>query len=369
MPRPLTDDQIRRLRLRGQQLLRDAEDVPDVAAVVRQVGGLQAQDLPAALLSARARCRGLTAEAMEHALLETRSLVRTWLMRGTIHLVAAEDIGWLLAVFGPRFNNTSRRRREQLGLDDETAIRGACVLEDVLHRRGPLTRAEIRAEPALEAVPLDGQAAPHLIRYAALEGRLCYGPWQDGEPAYAALTAWIDRPAPPPEHEALALLTRRYLRAYGPATPRDMATWSGLTLGPVREGFERIEDELAEVVVEGETAWMLTEETQRLDDLPRRFGTRLLPKYDTLLLGYRSRDWILPAAHAKRICPGGGLLRRSVLADGRIVGTWDPVRYGDDLRVVVELFEDISPAARDELEVDAEDVGRFLGHAATLEMA
>lgn len=370
MPHPLSANQVRRLRLHAQRLAPGPETTPDIAAVVRWVVGLQAQDARAAALSARARFPGITADAVARALTQTRSLVRTWLMRGTLHLAAADDLHWLLAALAPRFKKTSRRRREQLGLDDETAARGAQTLEEVLRRRGPLTRAQIRAAPALKDVPLDGQAAPHLIGYAALDGRVCHGPARDGNPTYAPLADWIDLPAAPSEHEALAMLTRRYLKAYGPAGPRDMARWSGLTLRVVRKGFERINHELTEVAVGGEPAWVLAEETPPLDEPPRHPVLHLLPKYDTLLMGYQRRDWILPAKHAKRIYPGGGLLRRSVLAVGRIVGTWDPKREGNDiLRVVVDLFEDLPPPVCDALAAEAEDVGRFSGKRGVLEIA
>lgn len=366
----LSDEQIRWLRLRAQQLVPGSGAASDVAAVLRRVVGIQAQDARAAALSVRARCPGIAAEDVQSALEETRTVVRTWLMRYTIHLAAAEDVRALLSVLGPRFKKTSRRRRAQLGLDDATADRGAETLEAVLRREGPLTRDEIRAVPDMEGVPLDGQAAPHLIGYAALGGRVCHGPERDGDPTYVVLDDWIDGATPPADADALAMLTRRYLSAYGPAGPRDMAAWSGLTLTRVREGFERIEDELTAVSAGEETLWMRAEDARPSIAPPEEPAVRLLPKYDTLLLGYRDRDWVLPPDYASRIHPGGGLLRRSVLVDGRIVGTWDPEREGDDtLRVAVELFEDIAPDARDALAAEADDVGRFFGKTGRLEIA
>lgn len=366
MPDILSDQQVRDARLHAQHLVLDREThAAPTRDVVRWVTGIQAQDLRAAALSIRARRPGTPRDAVDRALVEERSIVRTWLMRGTLHLATAADVHWLLAALGARFVATSRRRREQLGLDDETATRGARLLEDVLQERGPLTRAEIRSEPVLNDVPLEGQAAPHLLRYAALEGRICYGPTRDGAPTYVALEDWIGRRDAPSERAAQIALARRYLRAFGPATPADMAQWSGLTLTRARALFEDLGDELVEVRVDGHPAWMLEAEGPARGPL-----ARLLPKYDTLLLGYRSRDWILPPEHATHIYPGGGLLRRSVLAGGRIVGTWDPQpRGGDVVEICVRLFEEISPAAREQLSSDAADVGRFLGGTGVLEIA
>ena len=134
-------------------------------------------------------------------------------MRGTLHLAAADEVGWLLSVLGPRFKKTTRRRREQLGLDDETAARGARVLEEVLRHRGPLTRDEIRTAPDFDDVPLEGQAAPHLLGYAALDGRVCHGPKRSGAPTYVPLSEWLDLADAPPAHRARARLARHYLRA------------------------------------------------------------------------------------------------------------------------------------------------------------
>lgn len=378
MPETLSDDQVRRLRLHAQHLTptsdaaseEGSEASQEVSHVVRQLGGLQAQDIRAAALSVRARHPQITLRDVKRALTETRSVVWTWLMRGTLHLAATEDVPWLLAALAPRFKKTSRRRREELGLDDETVSRAAKTLEETLRHRGPLTRSEIRTDPALDDVPLDGQAAPYLLQYAALEGRVCHGPERDGTPTYVALGDWIDPVDPLSTDEARTSLTRRYLNAYGPATPRDMARWSGLTLTQTRKNFAHLDDARTKVTEDDEPAWMLGESRSHLDNPSPRLETRLLPKYDTLLLGYESRDWILPVAHAKNIYPGGGLLRRSVLANGHIAGTWDPKTDGEkNLRVEVELFKEISSTAHEQLAEEARSIGRFLGRTGTLEIA
>ena len=358
MTRELSDEQARTLRLDAQQLGRDRGTEIDDA--VRRVVGIQAQDAPAAGLSIRCRCPGISAADVDRRLWHDRSIVRTWALRGTLHVVSAEDVPLIVTLLGARFNRASRGRRGRLGLDDQTAEAGAQALEDLLGRRGPLTREEIRADPAMKHVPLHGQAAPHLIGYAALQGRICCGPSRDGEPTYVRLDDWISRADAPSEAQALAVLTRRYLRGYAPAAPEDVAAWSGLTVSAAREGFAQLADELAEVSVAGEPMWMLAGQRAGRPSADRI--VRLLPKYDTLLMGYRSRDWVLPKAHAKRIFPGGGLIRRSILSGGRIVGTWGPKREGADrLRIKVDVFEDLSLGAREALHDEITDVARFLG--------
>jgi hypothetical protein len=166
--RSLSDDQVRRLRLRSQRLApRPRDGSVDVGRLVRDLGGVQAQESPAAALALRARRSGLTATEVEHARVTARTIVRTWAMRGTLHLLAASDLGWLLPLLGPVFSQGSRRRRLELGLDDETTARGVRLLHDTLARESPLTRAEIVERLGARGLRLEGQAAPHLIGQAA----------------------------------------------------------------------------------------------------------------------------------------------------------------------------------------------------------
>ncbi len=143
----------RGLRIRAQGLV--GERATAVPAAVRRVVGLQAQDGKAARLSVRVRTEGLDAAAVTAACNEDRSVVRTWGMRGTLHMVAAEDVGWMLGVLGPRFARAARGRRHQLGLDDRVTARGMKALSAVLAETGPLTRAEALTRLARHGVELD----------------------------------------------------------------------------------------------------------------------------------------------------------------------------------------------------------------------
>jgi hypothetical protein len=146
--------------------------------VVRDAAGIQAQDPTAAALSIRVRSRGLSAGGVERARTQERSIVASWLMRGTLHLVAAEDHGWLVALVGPVFVAAGRRRLAQLGLDHDTTARAVRAIEDALAEHGPLARGPLADHLRAGGVPVEpgGQAVVHLIRRAALEGRVCLGP-------------------------------------------------------------------------------------------------------------------------------------------------------------------------------------------------
>jgi hypothetical protein len=370
MTRPLSEHQARLLRLRSQRLTGNRPR--DVHELVRVMGGIQAQDTAASRLAVRPRGAGLDARAVRDACNRERSLVRTWAMRGTLHMVTAEDVGWLVALLGPVFATANRRRRLQLGLDEDTCARGLRAIGKVLAADGPLPRGELVSRLAGEGVVVDprSQAPAHLVAYAAMQGLVCRGPDLDNdEPTYVLLDDWVGNGSSSLDPEAaLAELTRRYLGAHAPATPADLAAWAGIAAGRARRGFELVAGELVEVEAAGAPAWTLTGAT-----LPRpgrgRPCVRLLYRFDDYLLGWRGRDLVLASRFARRIHAGGGWIHPAVLVDGRVVGTWRLAPgAGDRLTVAVEPFEPLD-GALSRLEDEAADLGRFLGATATLSVA
>jgi hypothetical protein len=177
MTRTLSEDQVRFLRQRAQGLASPASGGASAAtAIVSRLCAVQAQYLTSAQLALRARSADLLASDVARARMEERTLVRAWLMRGTLHLVTADDFAWLQPLYGPLNAAGERRRRLQLGLDDVTAARGIQLLRDALESNGPLTRAEIVERLAAGGLRLAGQARPYLIALAAHQGILCHGP-------------------------------------------------------------------------------------------------------------------------------------------------------------------------------------------------
>ena len=359
----LTREDALRLRLHAQRLHPDfaASDPHDLAA---HLCGLQAQDQPAGTLSFQPRGSGFAAADVDRARNHTRRIVRTWLMRNTLHIVAAEDVRWLLALLSPRSIRSTRRRREQLGLTDPIVERGLGLIVDML-AAGPLTRQDLLAALSGEGIPTEGQAGIHLLARAALAGLICYGPDAGKEHTFVLLDDWL---ADVPGHEPadpLAALVERYLMAYAPASPHDLAKWAGITVTQARQGFAALAGSLLEVQIAGEAAWLLEGQAGWLDRLDDQLVVRLLPAFDTYLLGWQSRDVILPGAYAKRIHPGGGILHPALLVDGRIVARWR-LKRGKRAAISVEPFEPLDSAVLGALEVEAAALGRFLGLDAEL---
>jgi len=367
----LSNDQVRFLRLHAQRLtLQSPDGVTGVVEVVKQVGGIQAQDASAATLAVRVRSAKLVVADVEQARVQDRTIIRTWGPRGTLHLLASDDIGWLLPLLGPVFVAGDRRRREELGLDEDVCARGIHFIHNVLANQGPLTRAELFEQLANQGIHLEGQARPHLLGRAALEGLICLGPDRGAEPTYVLLNDWIGHERkghPLSEDEAYTKLTRRYLSAYGTATPEDQAAWSGLPLKKIRAAWQHIADQLIEIEFTGARGWILKTCASWLDELPIHTPiVRLLPRFDIYLLGYRKRDLAVQSQYARRINAGGGIIHPTVLVDGRVVGTWKSKREKNHLGVIVEPFDELASELYEGLEAEVTDLARFLGMPTTL---
>ena len=358
----LSAEQVRQLRLRSQGLRHDSRgNTKDPATVLNRVVAVQAQDPSAATLSIWARSNGLTATEVERALSEEHTIVRTWLMRGTLHMAAARDLGWLLPLLGPRFIRKTRRRYEDLGLDEPARRTSLSAIHEILSGRGPMTRSELVEHLAERGFPTEGQAGYHLMHHAGLRGLLCYGPEKGGEETFVLREEWAEIGPALPREEAHIELARRYLRAYAPAGPEDLAAWSGLTLTTSRAAFDALASQLVEISFAGEPLWLRSHQGEWLtDDLAGDLNVRLLPRFDTYLLGYRDRSLVVPQEFEKRVHPGGGILHPVVLVDGLAAGTWKMERKKARLDVSVEPFEDLEDKPIAMLEDQVRSLARFL---------
>jgi hypothetical protein len=375
----LSDAQARGLRLRGHLLAdaaRPAYGVATVADVVRDVCGLQAQDVRASPLSVRARLVGVSSADVLGARVEERSVVRNWYMRGTLHLVAAEDAAWLLSLVGPAMVRAGASRRRQMGITEDEYARALRVIRDALAAEGPLSRVVIASRLREAGIDPSGQRNLHILQRTALEGVICHGPAVGGgaDSAFVLSADWLGSlwTARLPSRDArLAELARRYLAAHAPAEPRDLATWSGLPVPEAREALRLIEGDLVEVRVRGQAAWILAAQRKFAISTPRRSAAplvRILPVFDGYLLGHRARDLIVPAEHAHHVLPGGGWLNPTVLVDGVAVAQWSTAATRDSLSVTVQPYASWDTSWDAGVSTEVADIARFRGVATTWQL-
>lgn len=319
----------------------------DPLAVAERLLAIQAQDPRGARLAVRARSTGTSAADVDRALTVDRSLLVTWVNRGTLHLIRSEDYPFLQALTAPRLATGNARRLAQEGVDAGAAERGVAVIAAALGDAGPLTRERLRERLDSAGVPTAGQALVHLLALASMRGLIVRGPMAGTQQAFVLVRDWIGEPAPVDRDRALAELARRYLAGHGPATDRDLAAWAGLPLRDARAGLRAIAADLAEPAGD-------------LVDLARREAAaplpppRLLGPFDPVLHGWPDRAWVL--GDHRDVVTVNGIFRPILLVGGRAAGTWG-MPGG-----VVELqpFGRLARADRIALEDDAADVMRFL---------
>ncbi|RKR86254.1 winged helix DNA-binding protein [Micromonospora pisi] len=341
-----TPHEIALLRLVAQRIANPPPATP--TDTVRWLTAAQAQDFPGALTSIALRSAGGTRQAV-HAALDAGEIVRSWPMRGTLHLLVAEDLPWVLGLTASRTLARAAGRQAQLGLDPATLVRARDLAVEALVGGHRLRRDELLAVWNTAGLGTDAQRGYHLIWHLAQTGTLCFGPMADGEQQIVLVDEWIPQPRRPDREEALGELAARYFRGHGPATTRDFTRWANLVAADVRVGLALARPTLARIEVDGVEYLMDPLTPELLDtDRARAGGVFLLPGFDEFILGYQDRSAVLPAEFADRIVPGNnGMFRPTVIADGRVLGTWTRNRRGADQGVVATPFRDFPPDVLD----------------------
>lgn len=318
-------------------------------AAVAHLLAAQGQDGRGFRLAVRPRTTGVTAADIDAGLTDRRSLVVTWLNRGTLHLVSAEDYWWLHPLTTPQLATSNATRLRLEGVSPEQADLGVQVIAEEVAAHGPRTRDELRDALDAARVPTADAALVHLLFAASLRADLIRGPMRGKQQCFVSAAAWLGAPPDPLDREeALARLARRYLTGHGPASERDLAKWAGITLRDARIGLAGAADE----VIEGPDGLVDLADRTPPEDIP---GPQLLGAFDPVLCGWASRDFIV-GKHVG-IVTNNGLFRPFALVDGRAVATWGL----DTGRLTIRLLEPIKRARLTALRADAADVLRYLG--------
>jgi hypothetical protein len=291
----LTWRQVIARRLARSHLL-DPAPRTRVVDVVRDVGLIQAQVLSAAEIGLCLRVRGITAADVRRELYQRRSLVKTWSLRGTLHLVPADELAfWAAAARGLE---PFWEAREWLAKHDLTRRRAGALFDaiaDALDGRC-LTRAELADAVGEERLL---SAWGELLGPLAFQGRLCFGEPRGANVTFVRADQWIGGRAEVDPADARREVLRRYLRAYGPAKPADFQRWSGFGGDAARALFDELAAELEQVRVDGTRTWLLKDDLEGFDRGGRTI--RLLPQYDAYVIGFRPREAIIPGTVKARI--------------------------------------------------------------------
>jgi hypothetical protein len=332
--------------------------------IVAWLGAMQAQDYLGTLWAVGLRLPGSTETAVEQAL-NDRTIVRTWPMRGTLHLVAAADVRWMLDLLAPRRLAQSAGRRKQLGIDEATLAHSREVCQQALQGGKQLARPAMFALLQSHGIATTGQRGIHILGHLAQEGLLCLGARAGKQFTFTLLDEWAPQARHLEHGAAWAELARRYFTSHGPATVHDFAWWTGQTLGDVRLGLAAVTPQLVQEQIDGKTYW-LAPAANHQDDAT--FGVYLLPGFDEYMLGYQDRSATLAAEHAPKIHPGAnGVLNPTLVVDGRTQGVWRRTLKKKSVLVTISPFTMLRASQKKATAVAAERYARFLGLALELE--
>jgi Winged helix DNA-binding domain len=376
-----TTDQVAAFRL-GRHHLLDRAATNRVGRVLADMSGAQAQLLSAGQLALWARVRGLTPQRLDNMLWAQKTLVRAWCMRRTLYLLPSRDA----AIFA---RGSSRRAEKEVrwmlnhGASRDALERALVALLGILDQ--PRTRREIAqllseklrtpvesrsggvgwgSEANVPWLRFGGVRIPvgYALHLAGARGVVCLGPVRGVEATYVRAEAWTESFRDFSIHDAEVQLLRRYLSSFAPATPQDFAVWTGTTLTDAQEVWGRAASELTRVSLAGKGSWILRRDlpallSSSLDQL----SVRLLPHFDSFLLGHRDHGNVVVRAHHKRVYRAQGWVSPVLLVNGTIAGVWSHAMKGNTLKVRVEPFgriaREVTALAREEVRA----LGAFLG--------
>jgi hypothetical protein len=348
---------IARHRLANQSI--DPVGLARPAAVVKQLGAVQAQDYLASLWAVGLRLPTAVEADIEQAIAD-REIVRTWPMRGTLHFVAPEDVRWMLALLTPRIISRAARRRQQLELDEATLARSLALFGSALQGGGCLSRPEMMAVLERGGIATSGQRGYYILWWTAQNGLICFGPRRGKQDTFVLLDEWLPQAKTLSREEALVEVARRYFSGHGPATLQDFMWWSGLAAAEAKAGLKMAESGLVREMVAGQSFWFAPAPAAKQASATPT--AHLLPSFDEYLLGYKDRGAVLDPAYAPKVGPGAnGIFKPIIVIDGRVAGTWQRTRRKAKVLIRLDAFEPLSPTQFEATVAAAESYGRFLG--------
>ncbi|MES2170507.1 MAG: winged helix DNA-binding domain-containing protein [Actinomycetota bacterium] len=345
-----------RLRLSAQRITgRDSLTIP---GVLRQLFATQAQDFVQGGWALGLRATGSTIADLDAAL-GSGAIIRSAPFRGTLHFMLAGDLGWVLDVTSPRTIQGAAKRFSDLGLDGRALGRAAEVTRAALAGKA-LTRDDYFAVLRDAGIDPSAQRGYHVIWYLAQTAVVCWGPPLGTQQGLVLVDEWVREPRRLEGDEALRELALRYFTGHGPATVRDFAWWTKLTLAAARRGLELAARDLTELEYDGTPNWASTAELDRAAGGRMSAAVHALPGFDEYLLGYENRSAPLAEEHFEKIVPGlNGIFLPLIVAGGEVVGTWRRAERAAGVTVTPDPFSRLTAAQERSFQKAAAAFARF----------
>ena len=357
----LTWPQVHAFRLQRHHLAGRAAQ-KDLARAVGDIGGVQAQLMSAAELQIAVRVDCTVADVRK-ALWTERTLVKTWLMRGTLHLARADDLPLFTAAMSRRWIKLSNAWLKFVHVKEPELWKLVDDIGEALDGK-PMSREELIAvvgrdkpQRIIEALR-SGWGG--MLKPSARNGRLCFGPNRGQSVTFVNPRNWLHTWHDVDPEVALVDAARRYLSAYGPATKNDFARWWGAWPGLGNAAWSGLADELAPVSVDGARLDALVTDLDDITRAPGEAPVQLLPLFDPYLLGHATRDHLFERIHAPKVSRTAGWISAVVLVGGSVAGTWTHTVAKDTLRISVHPFRRLSTKVTAQVRSRAKELARAL---------
>jgi len=340
----MTPQDIAAARLYNQRI--ETSELSSVKELVARMGAIQAQDFAMATLAIGLRLTDATHTTVEMAF-NAGEIVRAHLMRPTWHIVAADDLHWMLKLTAPRIKSSLTSRHKNLEIDTDILRKANTIIEQALLKERYLTREELDKRFTKGGIKTTDNRLYHLLFCAEMEGLVCNGPLANGKQTYALLHERVPLARELSYEESLATLAGRYFTSHGPATLQDFVWWSGLSLTQSRQALELIKTDLVSVTAGTETYWMGNAPT---NPKPGESSIHLLPAFDEFLISYRDRSASLMQVDNPKVVSSNGIFRPVVVINGQVSGLWKRSHTKNHTTVDVTLFRSHDNAVQEKIQ-------------------
>ena len=355
--------QVNSWRLLHHHLLERARK-SEIEKVVSDLCGVQAQVLSYAALAIWARVDGIALKDVQDALWKHRSLVKTWCMRGTLHLLSSSDLPVYVAAKKTTQIIKTDLLTPEISVEQRKNI--TSMIRQILDGK-TLTREKL-AEEVVQRLGLNARTRKHmlsgwgnLLQPAAEQGHLCFGPSEGSKVTFVRPDQWLGRWDEPKGPEAWKIILRQFFQTYGPANHHDVGHWWGLRPDKARTLMEYIADELEEVDFEGERRWVLRHNLATIAEAERVETVRLLPSWDVYAMFYHPRELFISKTHREKVFTKLRGNRPVLLVDGVAGGVWEQKRKGGTVEIQAQPFGQINSDQKKLVREEATSLGEFLG--------
>lgn len=348
---PVTD--IASLRLQHQQLIKTSFKKPQ--DLVAYFGAMQAQEHAHSKWGIGVRLPGSTDAAIEKAI-HNKTIIRTTVFRGTLHLVAAADVRWMLQLIAPSIKARMGSMMRKLEMDEALLQKTSQHIAKALQGGNHLTRKELIILLEEKGINTDDHRMNHIIYHAAVNGIICNGPLSGKQFTYTLLDEWLPGTTTFDKQTSLVTLAKRYFISHGPATLADFAQWAGLSVTDANAGLEGAQSALKSLEVNNTTYWMAPGKKQTPPDT-----ALLLPAFDEYFIGYKDRSTLIDMQFAKKVMTINGIFNPLMVSNGQITGTWKRTFKKDSVAIVTDPFKPLKKAGLKAFEPAAQQYADFLG--------